>query len=249
MKLIQNVHVFAPKDIGIQDILIGEGKILNIGKNIKCGNLDVETIDGSSLIATPGFIDGHVHITGGGGEAGYQSRINPISKADLLAGGVTTVLGLLGTDGYTRSMKDLIAKAKGLKAEGISTYLFTGSYQIPVRTLFSTIEDDMLFTTEIIGTGEIAIADHRSSQVTVNDLRDVIAKTHVAGLLSNKAGVTVIHLGKEPNGIKMIIDALDNTGIPIEKVLPTHANRNQAILDDAINYHHSHGLYFDITAT
>ena len=83
--------------------------------------------------------------------------------------GVTTVVGCLGTDGIGRDMCALVAKTKGLNEQGMSAYCYTGSYQIPVHTLTDSIVKDIMMIQEIIGTGEIAISDHRSSQPTFEE--------------------------------------------------------------------------------
>ena len=139
MYLIKNIHVYAPEDIGIKDVLIDE-KIIKIGDNLPViEEYDVEVIDGTGKILVPGFIDCHVHILGGGGEGGARTRTPEIMLSDITTAGVTTVVGCLGTDGTTRTMTNLLAKAKGLEEEGISTYVYTGSYQVPVKTLTGSV--------------------------------------------------------------------------------------------------------------
>ena len=123
----------------------------------------------------PGFIDSHVHICGGGGEGSYKTRTPEIQLTDITLGGVTTVVGVLGTDGTTRSMGNLIAKSRALEEEGISTYIYTGSYQVPIRTITGSIQDDIILIDKIIGVGEVAMSDHRSSQPTVEDFAKLTA--------------------------------------------------------------------------
>lgn len=45
----------------------------------------------------------HVHITGGGGEAGPASRCPEAQLSKLISAGITTVVGVTGTDSVTRS--------------------------------------------------------------------------------------------------------------------------------------------------
>ena len=162
MYLIKNIHVYAPEDVGIKDVLVDE-KIIKIGDNLPViEEYDVEVIDGTGKILVPGFIDCHVHILGGGGEGGARTRTPEIMLSDITTAGVTTVVGCLGTDGTTRTMTNLLAKAKGLEEEGISTYVYTGSYQVPVKTLTGSVTDDIILFDKIIGCGEIAISDHLS---------------------------------------------------------------------------------------
>lgn len=122
MKLIKQIDVFTPDHIGIKDILISDDKIVAIEDEIRFDvtGVTVDVIDGKGMLATPGFIDCHFHILGGGGEGGYQNRTPEVKLSQLTSAGVTTVVGCLGTDGVGRDMTALISKAKGLKAEGIS---------------------------------------------------------------------------------------------------------------------------------
>ena len=114
-------------------------------------------INGEGLLLTPGFIDCHVHVLGGGGEGGFANRTPEATMEGLTKFGVTTVVGCLGTDGIGRDMCALVAKTKGLNEQGMSAYCYTGSYQIPVHTLTDSIVKDIMMIQEIIGTGEIAI--------------------------------------------------------------------------------------------
>lgn len=136
LTLIRNAKIYAPECLGVQDVLTADSRILKIGPDIpEVREYDVQTIDGTGMLLFPGFIDSHVHILGGGGEGSYHTRTPEIMLTDITTGGVTTVVGCLGTDGTTRNMASLLAKARGLEEEGITTYIYTGSYQIPVRTL------------------------------------------------------------------------------------------------------------------
>ena len=192
MILIKGAHVFAPQDMGIQDVLVGGTKILKIGENLPAEETyGVEVIDGRGKILMPGLIDAHVHILGGGGEGGYRTRTPELMLSDALEGGVTTIVGCLGTDGTTRTMTNLIAKARGLEEEGITTYIYTGSYQVPVRTLTGNIMDDLILIDKAVGTGEIAVSDHRSSQPSKEEFARIVADTRVGGILSGKAGLVI----------------------------------------------------------
>ena len=166
MKLIQNIDVYAPQHLGKKDVLIINDKIVKIkdaGSISADGFLsEAEMINGEGLLLTPGFIDSHVHVLGGGGEGGFANRTPEATMEGLTKFGVTTVVGCLGTDGIGRDMCALVAKTKGLNEQGMSAYCYTGSYQIPVRTLTDSIVKDIMMIQEIIGTGDRAISDHRS---------------------------------------------------------------------------------------
>lgn len=250
MYLIKNVHAYSPDDLGIMDVLIGGGKILKMAKNLPAESAyGVEEIDGSGKILMPGLIDAHVHILGGGGEGGARTRTPEIMLSDITSGGVTTVVGCLGTDGCTRTMTNLLAKAKGLEEEGITTYVYTGSYQVPVRTLTGSIMDDIILLDKVVGTGEIAISDHRSSQPTKEEFAKIVADTRVGGILSAKAGLVNIHMGDGKERLSFLRYVLANTQIPASNMLPTHMNRSRALLEDGIDYAKTLGGYIDLTTS
>ena len=192
--------------------------------------------NGSSLLLTPGFIDSHVHVLGGGGEGGFANRTPEATLEGLTKFGVTTVVGCLGTDGIGRDMCSLVAKTKGLNEQGMSAYCYTGSYQIPVHTLTDSITKDIMMIQEIIGTGEIAISDHRSSQPTFEEFARVVADTRLGGVLSGKAGIVNVHLGDSPRCMDLIERVIDETEIPASQLLPTHVNRNEMLFCKAIEY-------------
>lgn len=250
MYLIQNVHAYAPEDLGVMDVLLGGGKILKMAGHLPVEEAyGVEVIDGTGKILMPGLIDAHVHILGGGGEGGAKTRTPEIMLTDITAGGVTTVVGCLGTDGCTRTMTNLLAKAKGLEEEGITTYVYTGSYQVPVRTLTGAIMDDIILLEKVVGTGEIAISDHRSSQPSREEFAKIVADTRVGGILSAKAGLVNIHMGDGEEKLEYLRYVLKNTQIPPVNMLPTHINRSRALMEDGIDYAKNLGGYIDLTTS
>lgn len=254
MILIKKAHVFAPDDMGICDVLVGGGKILRIDGELPCDEktadaYGISVIDGEDKYLFPGLIDAHVHILGGGGEGGYHTRTPEIMITDIITGGVTTVVGCLGTDGTTRTMASLLAKARGLEEEGITSYVYTGSYQVPVRTVTGSIMDDLILLDKVVGTGEIAISDHRSSQPTLVEFEKIVADTRVGGILSGKAGIVNIHLGDGKRKLSYLRHVLEETEIPSYNMLPTHINRNQDLMADGIDYAKRLGGYIDLTTS
>lgn len=250
MYLIKNAHVYGPEHLGVMDVLTGGGKILKIGRNLPAEEAyGVEVLDGTGKILMPGLIDAHVHILGGGGEGGAKSRTPEIMLTDIITGGVTTVVGCLGTDGCTRTLTNLLAKAKGLEEEGISTYVYTGSYQVPVRTLTGNIMDDVILLEKVVGTGEIAISDHRSSQPTKEEFAKIVADTRVGGILSAKAGIVNIHMGDGEEKLSYLRYVLEETQIPASNMLPTHINRSTSLMEDGIGYAKNLGGYIDLTTS
>lgn len=237
---IQNIDVYAPQHIGRKDILILHEKIVKIADaytlSVPSFLDDVTEIDGTGMLLTPGFVDCHVHVLGGGGEGGFANRTPEATMEGLTKYGVTTVVGCLGTDGIGRDMCALVAKTKGLNEQGMSAYCYTGSYQIPVHTLTDSITKDIMMVQEIIGTGEIAVSDHRSSQPSQEEFTRMAADTRLGGVLSGKAGVINVHLGDGKRGMEPIRRVVEETEIPASQFLPTHINRNERLFCEAIEY-------------
>lgn len=250
LKLIKNVQVYAPENLGRKDVLLIGDKIGAIEDEITLQtNLqNIELIDGKGQFLVPGFIDAHVHITGGGGEGSYHTRTPELMLTDATTSGITTLVGVLGTDGTTRTMASLIAKARALEEEGISCYVHTGSYQVPVKTLTDTIENDLILIDKIIGVGEIAIADHRSSQPTMEEMAKIAASARVGGMLSGKGGIVNIHVGDSSALLSLIEKVVEETDIPITQFYPTHINRNQALFEAGIHFA-KNGGYVDFTTS
>ena len=196
----------------------------------------------------PGFIDGHVHILGGGGEGGFKTRTPELSLSSIIEAGITTVVGCIGTDGVCRSIRSLIAKAKALEEEGITTYCYTGSYEIPVKTVTESIKGDMMMVDKIIGVGEIALSDHRSSQATYEQFVNTVAQARVGGLLSGKAGIVNVHLGDGARKLEYLFRMLEETEIPATQILPTHINRSDKLFNVGIEYARKGG-FIDLTTS
>ncbi|MED1600589.1 beta-aspartyl-peptidase [Alkalihalophilus marmarensis] len=249
LTLIKNGDVFTPDYIGKKDVLIGGGKILAIDENITlAGTVGVEMINAQGMHVVPGFIDSHVHIIGGGGEGGFSTRTPELTLTEATKAGVTTIVGVLGTDGFTRTMPDLIAKAKALTEEGITCYVHTGSYHVPIQPVTGRIETDLMLIHEVIGVGEVAISDHRSAQPELNELKRLAAEARVGGMLSGKGGIVNVHIGDGADKLSLLEEIARTTEIPITQFLPTHINRNKDLLQAGIIYA-SNGGRIDLTTS
>lgn len=247
--LLKGGEVYSPQTLGRKDILICNGKIIKIANEIKpikeFGN--VEIVDLQGFIVVPGFIDQHVHIVGGGGEGGPVTRTPEITLSDITKGGITTVVGLLGADGITRSMASLLAKARALEQEGITTYIYTGAYELPTRTLTGSVRSDLVLIDKVIGTGEIAISDHRSAQPTTEDLTKLAAEARVGGLLGGKPGIVHLHVGDGIRGLSPLFEIVENTEIPITQFVPTHINRIGHLFEQGLKFIEMGGV-IDLTS-
>lgn len=250
IKLIRNAAVYAPELIGTKDILLADQRIAYVGETLEVPErfVDIEVIDAQGKYVVPGFIDSHVHIMGGGGEGGFKTRTPELMLSEITRGGITTVIGVIGTDGTTRTMSALVAKANALEEEGITCFVHTGSYQVPVKTLTGSIEQDLLLIDRIIGVGEIAISDHRSSQPTIQELTRLSSMARVGGILSGKAGIVNFHIGDSPTKLELLEEIAQTTEIPITQFHPTHVNRNHELFKAAIHYAKKGG-YVDFTTS
>ncbi len=248
--LVKNATVYAPEPRGVQDILTGGGKILALAPRIDPAQLpgEVEVLDGDGLAAAPGFIDAHVHIIGGGGEGGYATRTPELAVSSCFAAGVTTVVGTLGTDGVARSMEALLAKTYALREEGLSAFCYTGSYRVPPRTITGDAMKDIMFIEPIIGVGETAISDHRSSAPTVQELARLATEARLGGMLSGKAGIVNFHIGDAKAALTPLEELVRPGEIPRSQFLPTHCNRSAAVFAAALAWARAGG-YIDFTTS
>ena len=248
IKLIKNAEVFFFFFLGKKDVLVIADKIVRIEDHIDgYDNVpEVETFDFSGKKLLPGYIDIHMHITGGGGEQGPASRVPEAMLSQITSCGITTVVGLLGTDGITRSVENLVAKARALTEEGITAYCLTGAYGIPSTTITGSVEKDIMMVPPIIGT-KIAVSDHRSSNPQGPELIAVASATRRGGLLANVAGLVTMHMGSGVGKLDPLFYALDHSDIPAKNFLPTHMLRTQELMEEGAKLVRRGG-YFDMTA-
>ena len=251
MLLIDNALVYAPAPLGRRSLLLGGGKVLWMGTTalelpaVMRGAVETLDLEGRRLI--PGLIDGHVHICGGGGEAGFSTRVPPLPLSGFTSAGITTVIGLLGTDDIARGPRELLATVYALREEGLNAWALAGGYHLPIATLTGSLRDDLVFLEPFVGVGELAISDHRSSQPTLEELLRVASDAHVAGLMTGRAGILHLHLGDGARGLELVRRALDASELPARVFNPTHVNRRRALFDEALALARR-GAVVDVTA-
>lgn len=242
--LIKRVKLASSRYSGLQDILICGQKIIEISPEIRLDRGDLTVIEGNERLAIPGYIDQHVHVTGGGGEGGFTTRIPELGLSKCIEAGVTTLVGLLGTDATTRSVENLVAKTKALGEDGVTAYCLTGSYDYPSPTLTGSVKKDIVFLSEVIGV-KLAMSDHRSSYPTKEELIRLAAQASQAALIGKKPGFIHIHMGTGKAGLQPVFEVLEETDIPIKFFRPTHVKK---IVEDAVKFAKMGG-YIDLTAT
>lgn len=248
LKLWKNCDVYAPAHLGKRDILIINDKIYKVEPNLSVWETlpDTEVFDLCGSIVCPGLVDIHVHITGGGGEQGPASRVPEIQLTDLTLNGVTTVMGLLGTDGISRSLENLLYKCRALEEEGITTRMLTGSYRYPSPTLTGDVMRDIALMDKVIGV-KLAISDHRSSNVSGEELARLATEVRIGGMLSGKPGIVVLHLGTSPRRLAPLFDALACSDVPPQNFLPAHCCRSPELVSEAVRFNNMGGT-IDFTA-
>jgi beta-aspartyl-dipeptidase (metallo-type) len=234
LTLLLNAEPYDPEPRGRVHLLVGGERVLWVGREVPAVGVPVEEHDLGGRRVIPGLIDCHVHLTGGGGESGPETRVPPVGLSRMTTGGVTTAVGVLGTDDAIRSPAELVTVARGLNAEGLTAYCMTGGYHLPPATITGSVRRDLVLIDLILGVGEVAISDHRSSQPTLDELLRVAADAHVGGLMSGKAGLLHLHVGDGARGLQPVRDMLDRSEIPASVFHPTHVNRRRALFDEAL---------------
>ena len=248
LTLLLNADVYAPAPLGRRHVLVaGERVVAVVEDRPEIAGVPVETVDLEGRRLVPGFVDAHVHVTGGGGEAGPETAAPAPPLSAYTTAGVTSVVGLLGTDDTTRTTAGLLRRVYGLRREGLSAWAWTGGYHLPPTTLTGSVRTDVATVEPIVGFGELALSDHRSSQPTFEEVARLAADCHVAGLMTGKAGVLHLHLGDGVRGLGIVRRILDETEIPARTLHPTHVNRRGALLDEAFDLL-GRGVPVDLTA-
>lgn len=242
IKLLKNIRVFRDGQWKASEMLIADKRIAAVADAIPCTYDGLEVIDGKGMRAIPGYIDQHVHITGGGGEGGFSNQVPPLKFSAPVKAGITTIVGLLGTDGTTRSVESLVAKAKAFREQGLTCYCLTGSYQYPSPNVTGSVRRDIVMLEECIGV-KIAICDHRSATITRDELIRLASDAHQAGVLSGKPGIVHLHTGSGKDQLNIIFEALEHSEVPIAAFRPTHVAGK---IDQAIKFANMGG-FIDIT--
>ncbi len=246
--LITNATVFAPEPLGQQQILIEGSRIAAVAEQIDLDGTALDTIDAEGAYVTPGLIDVLTHPCGGGGEGGFRNRTGEVSCGEFVSAGVTSPVGALGTDSITRSLDVLFGNVMQLRQQGLAAFMYTGSYRVPANTLTGDVARDVTLIDPVIGVGEVAIADHRSSQPTIGELRRLAADARLGGIIGGKSGVVLVHVGDGRDGLARIREALDGSELPARSFYPTHANRNRRLFEEAVEFT-ARGGFIDFTAS
>ncbi|MGL5788174.1 MAG: beta-aspartyl-peptidase [Bacteroidales bacterium] len=241
MRLIKNARLYTAENNGLSEILISGNKIVEVADRIDTGNLEIETIDAAGSLVTPGLIDLHVHVIGGGGQTGFSSLAPEVRVTKLIECGTTTVVGMLGTDGFVKQLPQLYAKTMSLRMNGLSAYMLTGFYGLPTPTLTDSVTEDLIYIDPVIGC-KIAICDDRSSHPTEQELLRIINQVRLGGFTSAKGGVMHIHLGALEDGMTLLLDIAKKYPTLIRYISPTHTIRTESLFRQAIDFAKLRGM-------
>jgi beta-aspartyl-dipeptidase (metallo-type) len=238
LTLIENGEIYAPEPQGQRDILLVGDRIARVGeidrRAVETLGLELAVIDATDCLVTPGLIDPHEHLLGGSGEQGFSTQTPEIFLNELISAGITTVVGCLGVDTTTKTMPGLLARAKALREEGLTAFVYTGGYNVPPTTLTGSVRNDILFVDEVIGAGEVAISDLRATEPDVQSLARLATEAYVGGMLSKKAGITHFHVGDGKVRLEPLRRLLDEYEVEPAWLYPTHVERNAALMEEAV---------------
>ncbi|MEE4217117.1 MAG: beta-aspartyl-peptidase [Xanthomonadales bacterium] len=246
--LIKHAQVFAPQALGVRDVLLSGARIAALGEKLDISGRELETVEADGRWLLPGLVDPLTHPCGGGGEGGFGNRTSELEAPAFIEGGVTTLVGALGTDSITRSLEVLYGQVMKLRAAGLAAYMYSGSYRVPATTLTGDLARDMLMVEPVIGAGELAIADHRASHPSLEEIRRIASDIHLGGTLSGKGGTLFLHVGDGSSGLDLVEATLCQSDLPRRLFYPTHCNRKAALLEQAIGFA-QRGGYADLTVS
>ena len=236
--LIHGGQVFTPEPRGRTDVLLSHEHVMKVGRvdrgALEALGVEVRYIDARGCVVVPGFIDPHEHLLGGSGEKGFATQTPEIALREIACAGITSVVGCLGVDTTMKTMAGLLAKAKALREERLNAYIWTGGYNVPPTSVMDSVREDIMFIDEVIGAGEVAIADERSLHPDMHELVKLVTDAHIGGMLAKKAGITHFHIGEGKQRLKLLRQMVEEFEVDPAWFYITHVERSEALMREGI---------------
>lgn len=232
--LIKNAHVYAPEDLGTQDVLCAGDRIIDVGTEVwPVGEPTVYQAEGRALI--PGLIDTHIHVMGASGAGGPGTRSPEMPLSWITLAGITTVASPLGTDSLSRTIPALLSRAAALTGEGINAYAYTGGWRNPIPTLTGDPQADLAFVDRVLGI-KVAISEKGAPPFSVEDLWHLAQAAVIGGGIAGKNGILHAHVGDLDAGLEPLRQAVEASGIAPDRFVATHVNRNPGLWAQAFDF-------------
>ncbi len=246
--LLKGADVFGPEDRGPGDVLVLDGRILAMGRQLDppIGVGGGETIGLAGSILLPGLIDGHIHVMGASGVDGPLTRTTDLQVERIASAGVTTVVSPLGADSLSRVLPALLMRAAALELEGVSAYCYTGGWRHPIPSVTGDLQEDVALLPRVRGV-KTAISEPMAPLQGIDELCRVAHAAWVGGRLAGKKAVLHAHVGDHADGLQPLCEVARRTGIPADRLVATHVNRNPSLWRQAVAYARAGGS-IDITA-
>jgi beta-aspartyl-dipeptidase (metallo-type) len=246
--LLKGGQVVLPTGIERRDLLLAGGRIVALAERLDqpVRSELLATHDLGGLTVAPGLVDAHVHFLGGGGGDGFETRLPELALTDLTANGITTVVGAPGIDMVSRNMEGLLAKARGLRAEGLSAFVYMGGFHRPLGSITGSVWRDSYLLADVIGV-KLAVGEPRAPSISERELVDLARELAWVERATGRGAVLHIHLGLAEDGPALLQRAIPRFPSPARAVI-THCNYAEQNLAAAIGLAPT-GVLLDITTT
>lgn len=222
--LLQNATVYAPKRLGVTNVLVGGRSILAIGAELNAdGILGAAVVDLTGKTVVPGLVDGHLHQIGGCGLQGYASRAPELWTGELALAGITTSVATPGMDTLTKNMESVLAKVYALESDGLSAYAFLGGGRRPYQTLTGSIRKDLFVIEKLVGV-KVFLGESAASRYTNDELIDLASELEWSARTTSKACLLHAHLGETEDPAVQLLFTIKNSSAAPERFQATHGN-------------------------
>ena len=149
---------------------------------------------------------------------------------------MTTAVGIMGIDMESKGLHGLLVKARELERSGLSTFIYTGSFQVPSPYLTRSVRADIVLIDKVLGV-KVAIAEDTYPNLSLPALAQLAGEVRLAAGMSGKAAVMHCHTGRNRRRLQPLFELLDNVGLPIRQIVPTHVNRRAPeMIADAVKF-------------